>query len=83
MTNSEDFRAGTFGVPFSCADELPECCFTCWYLSYEESQVCYCEAPFYYYCGYSWPADKLDPDPRRRAWRCRRMTRPVTSADQV
>ena len=58
MTNLEEFRAGTFGVPFSCADELPEGCFTCWYLSYEESQVCYCEAPFYYYCSYSWP-DKL------------------------
>ena len=46
MTNLEEFRAGIFGVPFSCAGELPDCCFQCWYLSYEESQVCYCEAPF-------------------------------------
>jgi len=58
MVNLEDFRAGSFGVPFSCADELPECCFRCWYLAYEESQVCFCEAPLYYYCCYSWP-DKL------------------------
>ena len=58
MVNLEDFRAGSFGVPFSCADELPECCCRCWYLAYEELQVCFCEAPFYYYCCYSWP-DKL------------------------
>ena len=58
MVNLEEFRAGSFGVPFSCADELPACCFRCWYLIHEESQVCYCEAPFYYYCCYAWP-DKL------------------------
>ena len=58
MVNVEDFRAGTFGVSFSCMDELPECCFRCWHLIHEESQVCFCEAPFYYYCCYSWP-DKL------------------------
>lgn len=56
--NLEEFRAGSYGVPFSCAEELPACCFQCWYLIHEESQVCYCEAPFYYYCCYSWP-DKL------------------------
>ena len=58
MVNLEEFRTGSFGVPFSCADELPACCFRCWHLIHEESQVCYCEAPFYYYCCYSWP-DKL------------------------
>ena len=58
MVDLEEFRAGSFGVAFSCMDELPECCFACWYLVHEESQVCFCEAPFYYYCCYSWP-DKL------------------------
>jgi hypothetical protein len=58
MVDLEEFRAGRFGVAFSCMDELPECCFRCWYLVHEESQVCFCEAPFYYYCCYSWP-DKL------------------------
>ncbi len=59
MLNLEEFRGGSFGVPFSCADELPECCSRCWFLAYEESQVCHCEAPFYYYCCYSWP-EKLN-----------------------
>jgi hypothetical protein len=58
MVKVEDFRSGTFGVSFACVDELPACCFRCWYLIHEESQVCFCEAPFYYYCCYSWP-DKL------------------------
>jgi hypothetical protein len=57
MFNLEAFRAGQCGLPFSSADELPDCCLTCVYLLYEEHTVCFCEA-FYYYCGYSWP-DKL------------------------
>ena len=58
MFRLDDFRAGLVRLPFSCADELPRCCERCWYLCHEESPVCYCEAPFYYYCAYSWP-DKL------------------------
>lgn len=53
-----EFRAGQYGVPFSDADELPAGCFRCVYLLHEESPVCFCDAPFYYYCGYAWP-DKL------------------------
>ena len=58
MFKLDDFRAGLCGLPFSCADELPRCCERCVYLIWEESAVCFCDAPFYYYCAYSWP-DKL------------------------
>ncbi|MFP3868015.1 MAG: hypothetical protein ACLFUU_07625 [Desulfobacteraceae bacterium] len=58
MINLEDFRSGQHGIPFSCIDELPPCCLGCLYLVWEESTVCFCDAPFYYYCCYSWP-DKL------------------------
>lgn len=58
MFSLEEFRAGRFGLPFSCADELPECCCRCVYLVHEESTVCFCDTPFYYYCAYSRP-DKL------------------------
>lgn len=58
MFDLAEFRAGYYGVPFSQADELPACCFACIYLLAEESAVCFCDAPFYYYCGSSWP-DKL------------------------
>ena len=51
----EEFRAGQYSLPFACANELPQCCCRCVYLLHEESNVCFCEAPFYYYCGYSWP----------------------------
>ncbi|MDP3181450.1 MAG: hypothetical protein Q8M54_01375, partial [Desulfobaccales bacterium] len=56
--NLEEFRVGQYGLPFSGADELPACCFNCVYLCHEESTVCFCDSPFYYYCCYSWP-DKL------------------------
>uniref|UniRef100_A0A7C3Z1U0 Uncharacterized protein n=1 Tax=Desulfobacca acetoxidans TaxID=60893 RepID=A0A7C3Z1U0_9BACT len=55
MINLEDFRAGLFSIPFAGAAELPACCGRCRYLVHEESQVCYCETPFYYLCAYSWP----------------------------
>lgn len=58
MIDLIDFRRGQPGVPFACADELPACCFDCIYLQYEESLVCFGDAPFYYYCRYKWP-DKL------------------------
>jgi hypothetical protein len=58
MFTLEGFRAGLFGLPFACLDELPACCGRCVYLCHEETAVCYCETPFYYYCAYSWP-DKL------------------------
>lgn len=58
MINLEEFRTGQHGIPISCQDELPACCRNCVYLCYEEWTVCFCDAPFYYYCSYSWP-DKL------------------------
>jgi hypothetical protein len=58
MVNLDEFRTGQFRVPFACADELPPCCFRCLYLLHEESLVCFCDAPFYYFCAYSWP-DRL------------------------
>jgi hypothetical protein len=58
MFKLDEFRAGLYGLPFSCADELPRSCERFVYLIWEESTVCYCDAPFYYYCAYSWP-DKL------------------------
>jgi hypothetical protein len=36
MVNLHEFRAGQYSVPFSCGDELPECCFACVYLLYDE-----------------------------------------------
>ena len=61
MFNLDEFRTGQYGVPFGCADGLPDCCYRCVYLIHEESAVCFCDAPFYYYCAYSWP-DKLTQD---------------------
>ncbi|MDD3581593.1 MAG: hypothetical protein PHW74_11295 [Desulfobacca sp.] len=58
MIDLEEFRSGQHGIPFSCLDQLPSCCEYCPYLIWEESTVCFCDAPFYYYCCYSWP-DKL------------------------
>jgi len=60
MVNLDEFRLGIFSVPFACMDELPDCCCRCVYLQHEESPVCFCDAPFYYFCAYSWP-DKLTP----------------------
>jgi hypothetical protein len=58
MINLHEFRAGQYSVPFSCGDELPECCFACVYLLYDETDACLCGSQFNYFCGYSWP-DKL------------------------
>jgi hypothetical protein len=55
MLNPEEFRTGQFGLPFAEAEKLLKCCRRCVYLRLEESPVCFCDAPFYYYCGYSWP----------------------------
>ncbi len=60
MIEVDKFRTGSFGVPFASAGELPPCCRDCRHLIHEESQVCFCEAPFYYYCGYS-RAENLTP----------------------
>ena len=57
MINLHEFRAGQYSVPFSCGDELPECCFACVYLLSHETDACLCDSRFYF-CGYSWP-DKL------------------------
>ena len=65
MINLHEFRAGQYSVPFSCGDELPECCFACVYLLSDETDACLCDSRFYF-CAYSWP-DKLtqtvSPDP--------------------
>ncbi len=58
MIKVEEFRAGIVGLPFSCADELPDCCFRCHYLIYQEAA---CALP-YYSCGYSLP-DRLTQTP--------------------
>ncbi len=58
MINLHEFRAGQYSVPFSCGDELPECCFACVYLLYDETDACLCDSRFNYFCGYAWP-DKL------------------------
>ena len=57
MIKVEDFRAGREGVPFSCVDEIPECCFRCSFLVYQEAA---CSLP-YYFCGYSLP-DRINQD---------------------
>jgi hypothetical protein len=51
MIKVEDFRAGREGVSFSCVDEIPECCFRCHYLVFQEAA---CSWP-YYFCGYNLP----------------------------
>ncbi len=61
MINLHEFRAGQYSVPFSCGDELPECCFTCVYLLYDDTGACLCGSRFNYFCGYAWP-DKLTHD---------------------
>lgn len=58
MINLHEFRSGQYSVPFSCGDELPECCFTCVYLLYDDTGACLCGSRFSYFCGYAWP-DKL------------------------
>ena len=57
MINLHEFRAAQYSVPFSCGDELPECCFACVYLLSDAKDACLCDSQFYF-CGYSWP-DKL------------------------
>ena len=58
MINLHEFRAGQGSVPFSCGDELPERCFACVYLLYDDTDACLCDSRFNYFCGYAWP-DKL------------------------
>ncbi|MBM4294451.1 MAG: hypothetical protein FJ126_06035 [Deltaproteobacteria bacterium] len=53
MINLEEFRAGRFGVPVAGASELPGFCRDCPFLVQEQSQVCFCDGLFYYYCAYS------------------------------
>ncbi len=57
MVKVEDFRAGLEGLPHSCVDEIPDCCFRCHYLVYQEAA---CALP-YYFCGYNLP-DRLTTD---------------------
>jgi hypothetical protein len=51
MIKPEDFRTGRMGLPFSCVDEIPDCCGRCHYLVYQEAA---CALP-YYFCGYNLP----------------------------
>ena len=57
MINLHEFRAGLYSVPFSCGDELPECCFACVYLLSDATDACLCDSQFYF-CGYR----QADPD---------------------
>jgi hypothetical protein len=57
MVKVEDFRAGLEGLPFSCVDEIPDCCFRCRYLVYQEAA---CALP-YYFCGYNL-SDRITDD---------------------
>jgi len=59
MIPVEVFRAGTSGVPTSSPHDLPEICRSCAYLITEEFTVCFCDAPFYYYCAYNRSATSL------------------------
>lgn len=60
MVKLDEFRTGQYSVPFGCADELPDCCFACVYLIYDDQETgaCLCDSPSFYFCAYSWP-DKL------------------------
>jgi hypothetical protein len=58
MVNLDEFRSGKYSVPLCCGDEIPEGCFTCVYLLYNEGEACLCDSQYYYFCGYAWP-DKL------------------------
>lgn len=51
MINLQEFGAGQPRLPFCCGDELPECCFVCIYLLYDETDACLCDSQFYYFCG--------------------------------
>jgi len=44
MINLQEFRTGQYSVHFSCGDELPECCFACVYLLYDETDACLCDS---------------------------------------
>ena len=57
MINLHEFRAGLYSVPFSCGDELAECCFACVYLLSDATDACLCDSQFYF-CGYR----QADPD---------------------
>jgi len=63
MFRLEEFRAGSYKIPFSWTDELPPCCFQCVYLLSDESPVCFCDAPFYYFCAYTWADNANNPPP--------------------
>jgi hypothetical protein len=58
MVNLHEFRAGQYSVHGSCGDELPDCCFACVYLLYDETSACLCDSRYAYFCAYAWP-DKL------------------------
>ena len=39
-------------------------CRACPYPLSEKFTVCFCDAPFYYYCGYRWPDKETQGEPR-------------------
>lgn len=53
MFNLDEFRAGQFGVPVAAPMDLPGFCRECSFLVQEQSQVCFCDGLFYYYCAYA------------------------------
>ena len=59
MVKVEDFRTGREGLSYSCVDEIPDCCFRCRYLVYQEAA---CALP-YYFCGFNLPDRITDDQP--------------------
>ncbi len=60
MFNLQEFRAGQFGVPLAAPGDLPGYCRECPCLVQEQSQVCFCDGLFYYYCAYA-RSEKSNP----------------------
>jgi hypothetical protein len=50
MQNLEEFRTGQVSLPVNDADDLPQCCFSCYYLFGKEFSVG--ESVTYLCCGY-------------------------------
>ncbi len=59
MAGADEFRTGDFSIPGPDADEVPECCGRCPFLSYKEFSASG-EGDFYYHCSYHWS----DRDPQ-------------------
>jgi hypothetical protein len=54
VVNLDEFRAGSYSLPGSDGDDLPDCCFRCVYLQVKGFSV-FLSDTFYYFCAYNWP----------------------------